>query len=661
MSASRTAGADRSGFSIRRKMLPLMALTGSLAVGYMLFGLGGPAAPLTTVEAATLPGMASLSGTVESAKPFNAAQVYIRNADKRILYMVYTNAGKFRAVQLFPGNYEIAVSAKGLISDVQKLTVKAGDSPTLKVTLKDVSAGSLGMDVHTLSRSADDDVPANATFASYDEIYQPGVGRDIIERTCMICHGEDFLPSQPAGADAWNTRIDRMMGRELFDRPARSYAEGLMSFRAQWLRFSRQDREDLVAYLVKNFGPGVKPRRVRTDRETPLDEAKLGKAMFIEYYIPEDPPGKGVNDPQYKAVPGATGRRRGQDVRFDADGNVWESDRGVPRRLIKLDPRTGEFKEWVSPNPTSDVHEVLVGRDGTIWMPEHAEQPGARNYLLGFNPKTEKWDYRIDMDPDDVVRNTIKWGQSVAMDSKSNMYIGWIMGGALTKVDGATRKVAGVYPFPSTNAIPYGTIADRNDNIWVALWGRGSVAKFDTHQNTFTEYSPPTYPGQVRRLNVDYQNNIWFGIWAAGSKRAGKLAKLEQATGKWTEYVIPEQNAQPYDVSPDQQGNIWFPDSASSDRSAAIGMLNTKDGSFTFYPKPQFYADTPKIQVTRDGAVWYAPRGSRRAPAIAVLYPDMDKITTLGAYYLNGPPGYPFKTAVSTAQAAKPSTAGKGQ
>jgi hypothetical protein len=28
-----------------------------------------------------------------------------------------------------------------------------------------------------------------------------------------------------------------------------------------------------------------------------------------------------------------------------------------------------------------------------------------------------------------------------------------------------------------------------------------------------------------------------------------------------------------------------------------------------------------------------------------VLYPDMEKITTLGAFYVNGPPGYPFKVA----------------
>ena len=37
--------------------------------------------------------------------------------------------------------------------------------------------------------------------------------------------------------------------------------------------------------------------------------------------------------------------------------------------------------------------------------------------------------------------------------------------------------------------------------------------------------------------------------------------------------------------------------------------------------------------------------GSVDAPAFGVLYPDMDRITTLGAYYPNGPPGYLFKPA----------------
>ncbi len=55
--------------------------------------------------------------------------MYIRNVDKRILYMVYTNAGQFRAVSLFPGNYEVNVVAKGFESDLQKLAIKDRRQP----------------------------------------------------------------------------------------------------------------------------------------------------------------------------------------------------------------------------------------------------------------------------------------------------------------------------------------------------------------------------------------------------------------------------------------------------------------------------------------------------------------------------------------------------
>ena len=42
-------------------------------------------------QTATVAGTAMLTGTVESSTPYTAAQVFIRNTDKRMLYMVYTN------------------------------------------------------------------------------------------------------------------------------------------------------------------------------------------------------------------------------------------------------------------------------------------------------------------------------------------------------------------------------------------------------------------------------------------------------------------------------------------------------------------------------------------------------------------------------------------
>jgi streptogramin lyase/mono/diheme cytochrome c family protein len=620
------------------------AVTLSLAIGYTIFSASGQAAAQqsaagrTTAQAA----MARLTGTVTAPAAFKGAQVYIRNVDKQIMFMVFTNAGQFRAVSLFPGNYEVSVSAKGLQSDVQKLSLKAGDNPRVNLSLRAAGTQSSGAGADTsLEREI---VTATAPLAlePYDQIYPAGAGKQVAEQVCMICHGENFLPSRPATEQVWNSRIDHMVGSTLNTRDAGSYAEGLLSPRTSVLPFSRQDRAELLAYMVKNFGPGAKPRGVRSDRDAPIDETALGKAMYIEYYLPPDPPGQGSKAPEYVGI-GYRGRRVGQDVRFDLDGNVWLTDRGYPHRLVKLDPRTGVQKDYLLPDPKNGTHEVLIDQEGMIWLPEHSGvQPSMTKRLLGFNPKTEQFERQIPMDPDNVVRNSIKWLQSQALDSKGNIYVGWIMGGALSKWERATNKVT-VFRVPTPHSIPYGIVADRNDNIWMAQWSGGNIAKFDTTNNQWTIFTPPTYPSQIRRLNVDSKNNIWTGIWAAG-KRPGKLAKLDQTTGRFTEYTVPWPNSQPYDVAEDAEGYIWFADSPAPDRSAAIGRFNPRDNTFAYYPKPQFDADTPKIQVTRDGAIWFSPRGSERAPAISVMYPDMDKITTLGAYYQNGPPGYPFRT-----------------
>ena len=121
--------------------LVLAVIVVVLAVTTLAVGRSGLAsAPVTTVQGPALRSMAIMSGTVSSSKPFKAAQVYIRNVDMRILYMVFTNAGQFRAVSLFPGNYEISVTAKGLKSDVRKVTLKAGDNPKLNLALQEVAS-----------------------------------------------------------------------------------------------------------------------------------------------------------------------------------------------------------------------------------------------------------------------------------------------------------------------------------------------------------------------------------------------------------------------------------------------------------------------------------------------------------------------------------------
>ena len=624
MTLSRTRGASRrrAGLLAAAACAPLLAVT---AVG----------------ARAEVPGTAAVSGTVTASGPFTAAQVYLRNLDRDVVYMVYTNQGNYRAVALFPGDYEVSASTKHLESDVRSVTLSAGGAARVDLALGEL-AGDAPPLVIPAGRTAMESGAAGAfEYASYDEIYPPGPGREVAEQVCMACHGENFFPGRPGTERQWTSWIDHMVGSTLGEQDPTRYAQGLLSFRASTFRFGRQDRDDLLAYAVKHFGPDSKRRRVRIEQQTPVDEEALGKAMYIEYYLAKDGPGEGVNDPRWAPDRVA---RYGQDPRFDADGNVWLVDRGVPHRLVKLDPRTGEQWEHLYPDPRNGNHEILIDPSGLIWLPEHRGRTGAKEKrLLGFDPRTGKFEHLISMDPDDVVRNPTKFMQSLAMDSKGNIYVGWIMGGALSKWDRATGEVS-VFRIPTPHAIPYGVVADRDDNIWIALWSGGKIVKFDTSDHSWTEFTPPTWPGHTRRLNVDSQNNVWWGIYSAG-RRPGKLVRLDQSSGKMTEWSIPQQNAEPYDVAADPRDNIWAADvgqRTDGEYGASLWRFDPRSEEFTFYPKPQRHADSPKIQVTRDGAVWYSPRGSREAPAFGVLYPDMDEIDDLGAYYTYGPPGYPF-------------------
>ena len=648
MACQTTQSPLRSPQSIRLVSLSL-AVFGLLAA-FVAFGTSGWFGPATQVVEAAMPGMATVSGTVTAPGAFSAARVYLRNTDRQMTYMVYTQGGKFRATPLFPGNYQVSVLAKGLVSETQTVTLKEGANAAIALAMR---AGA-GREPVGAQASGDSEADTNLTAGvsaegSYDELYPPGPGRDVLERTCMICHGENFLSARPGGRSVWESRIGHMMGAALATGPATSYAMGLLTYRSGDPTFSREDRDALLEYMVQNFGPGAKPRRVRLTQELPIDEAQLGKAMYVEYYLPDDPPGTGVHDPEFMKLKGSfcCGRRVGQDVRFDDSGNVWLTDRGYPHRLVRLDPRTGKQKDFPLPDGSRNgIHEVVVDRQGIVWAPEHSgTQPSSPKRLLGLNPKTEKWEYKIPLDPDNVVRHPVKWTQSLGIDSKGNAYVGWIMGGALSRYDRETGKVQ-VFPIPEHSAIAYGLVVDRNDNVFIALWNSGHIAKFDTSNHQWTIFAPPTHPGQTRRLSVDPQNNIWWGIYSAG-KRAGKLAKLDQSTGKITEITIPRQDTQPYDVQHDAEGNIWAADGGGT--VASIWKYNPRTQAFTLYPKPQGSADSPKIQVTRDGAVWFSPRGSQRAPAISVLYPDMDKVTNLGAYYPNGTPGNWFKTTPTTA------------
>ena len=70
---------------------------------------------------------------------------------------------------------------------------------------------------------------------------------------------------------------------------------------------------------------------------------------------------------------------------IDGQDNVWYVDSGMGE-IGRFDPRTGEFKQWVSPSgPDSHPYAIHVV-DGKVWYNESRMRPDT---LVRFDPETE--------------------------------------------------------------------------------------------------------------------------------------------------------------------------------------------------------------------------------------------------------------------------------
>jgi len=323
--------------------------------------------------------------------------------------------------------------------------------------------------------------------------------------------------------------------------------------------------------------------------------------MYIEYEMPKV---------------GQNGRPIGQNPYFDRDGNVWTTDRGQPNAIVKLDPRTVKWQHY--PLPERGIpHGITVDSKGIVWWGETVGFKFGR-----LDPKTGKMDrYPID------ARGYLKGrGHDPIVDADDNIWLTVINGNRLAKFDAKTGNIS-LYEPPTPNSYPYGADKDKAGNIWISQFTQCRMAKFDPKEEVFTEYPALTaYEDQfclIRRGSVDHKGMVWYGVFSNGN-----IGKLDPATGKMVEYKMPVAFAEPYDIWPDKDNNMWIADGAMG---GALIKFDQNTEKFTFYPAVQ-RGDIPKIEITREGAIWYNPRSALKG-AIGVLYPDMTKMTGFDARY----------------------------
>jgi streptogramin lyase len=575
----------------------------SVLVAFSLLSCTSQDADVATPETDPLAGLSQLFGSVAAEAPFIAAQVFAHNLDKNMLYTVFTNQGQYRTINLMPGGYEVWAEKGDLRSEHKMLRIQDGAEVNVDLELKS------GKPFPLTQKTRAQEGVAQLT---YDGMYPPGPGRDLLEQKCMACHGQSFFPSRHMTEWQWNYMIGQMLNpdantRVLGQRGAMITGGGSVG------GITEDERKTLAVYLEANFGETSAARVLKIDVEYPLDEAVLSKGLFIEYLLPL-PPGADLT----VGSSNQAGEHRMVEPHIDNSGNIWATNGMLG--VSKLDPRTAEYVHYPYPEPGIFGHGMTVDSNGHVFWIEFNGQHVGR-----LDPATGKME-RFPMDPEGGVRNI--QGHTPNLDSKENVWFTVINGNRVGKWDRQSEAIS-LWEIPTPNSFPYGIEVDQNDEVWFAeLWGC-NVGRFNTRTEVFTEYPALKQPCAMNRLMADSKGVIWYSL-----SRPGLLGKLDPRTGEQKEFdVVPFRKeskvyaSRPYGIIADHEDQVWFGDSALG---GALIRFDPDEEVFTYYPLPR-QTDNPNIDRTGEGAIVYTTRSNQQS-AIGIFYPDASKMTGYGAY-----------------------------
>ena len=302
------------------------------------------------------------------------------------------------------------------------------------------------------------------------------------------------------------------------------------------------------------------------------------------------------------------------DADLDAKGMIWYNDFREPL-IGRLDPRTGETKEWrmppLKPGFPEGTLSIEFNRDGFLWIPRFRQGGYTR-----FDPRTEKFQTWL-VPPEYNDARAIQPQVAAAPDGTA-----WFPGGEslmIFKVDPETGKVtaypmypgfhpdeksAGIIQF-SYSATPlghstYGVAADSQSNIYIFDIVGGNIGRIDGRTAKVTLFKTPTLNSGPRRGSVDSLDRVWFGEYYAN-----KLGMFDPKTEKFKEWTAPTPWLGPYPAKADKNGEAW----TSGMGADLVDRLDPKTGQFTEYMLPTVNANIRHIDVddsVSPVAIWVA-------------------------------------------------------
>lgn len=528
----------------------------------------------------------SVQGVVKdsSGAPVSGAFVKLKNAEKRLTFMVISQAqGRYTANNLPAGKYVV----QGIGGDNQSEPSAAMDVASGRPATVDLSL--TGQRAAQLPNSWPGRPPGQgggeAEGAAARQINLPdGAGKQIVSTKCSVCHD---------AARIVNARFDRARWTDVVD-DMRGYMQG--STKATDLTDSEQST--LLDYLASNFGGSREGRQ----RPTPDPNSRLPRTLMtglaakyiaVEYVLPDA-----------HAEP--------HEVAADLQGIGWVTQR-TGGRLGRLDPKSLVYTELDPPKGQSNknrLNGIVRAPDGKLWFVDG----GPNRRFLSLDPKTREFNQF----PLPKLESGSASGNTMRVHPKNGtVWLNSIAASEVIRLDPKTKQFS-VFKVPAARdtargAVPYGMAIDGAGYIWSVEQAPNQMARIDPITGKFDEYKIPLEGAVARKAGMDSAGNIWVGLHGAG-----KLMKVDYKTQKMTIYSPPTENAGVYSVQGDPKSKyVWM----SLQQADKIARFDPTTETFVEFPIPNAESDHRRIEVdpVNPNRIWWSGDTSGRMGYVEVL------------------------------------------
>ena len=509
-----------------------------------------------------------LQGVVKdnAGAPVAGAFVKMKNAERRLTFMVVSQAQGRYTANIPPGKYVV----QGVGGEYQSALSAPKDVAAGRPTMVDVALTDKRAPRLPNAWPGRPPGQGGGEAAGTAPLKLPdGNGKQLVTGKCTACHD---------AARIANARYDRAHWLDIID-DMQEYARGSEIAR----ELTSEEVNVLLDYLLTNFSEaGGRRGRQYVDPNSRLPRTLVTgdatKYMAVEFELPKnnvepheltvDNQGNGwltqrvggrlarfdtktFTYTEFDPPAGATKKVRLNGIVRGPDNKLWFVDGGPNRRFLSYDVASETFEVFPLPklkygNATGNT--MRVHPNGTVWLCNIGS-----NQIIRLDPKTKKIDVWEVPAGVQARKNATPYGMAVAGDGKV-----WFVENTfnqLARIDPATGKFD-EYPIPVKGAVTRKMGSDSEGNLWVGLHVPGKLMKVDYKTTQMTLFDPPTEDSGVYSVQGDTKSKL---IWMS-QQHADQIARFDPATKAFTEFPLAnaEEDHRRIEIDPSNSNRIWW-------------------------------------------------------------------------------------------------------